>query len=175
MKQRYWVWGLGVSGLAKHQASSSELRPHPTPDTPHPARPGAIVLVPEIALTPQTVGRFIGRFNDVAVLHSGLTPAQRHAQWRRIRDGQANIVVGARSAVFAPLADPRLIIVDEEHESSYKQDQLPRYHARDVAIKRAQMLGIPVVLGVGDAESGEFYNAVGSGVSGLGSSQKKPR
>jgi primosomal protein N' (replication factor Y) (superfamily II helicase) len=135
------------------------------------AAPSAIVLVPEIALTPQTVGRFLSRFDSVAVLHSGLTPAQRHAQWRRVRDGQANIVVGARSAVFAPLANLRLIIVDEEHESSYKQDQLPRYHARDVAIKRAQALGVPVVLGSATPSLESYYNAVGrrSGVVGLGS------
>ena len=132
----------------------------PDPCTQSPP-PGTIVLVPEIALTPQTVGRFLGRFNDVAVLHSGLTPAQRHAQWRRIRDGQANIVVGARSAVFAPLANLKLIIVDEEHESSYKQDQLPRYHARDVAIKRAQSLGIPVVLGSATPSLESYCNAVG--------------
>ena len=124
-------------------------------------QPGAIVLVPEIALTPQTVGRFISRFDSVAVLHSGLTAAQRHAQWRRVRDGEANIVVGARSAVFAPLNNLRLIIVDEEHESSYKQDQLPRYHARDVAIKRAQSLDIPVVLGSATPSLESYFNAVG--------------
>ena len=102
--------------------------------------------------------------------------AQRHAQWRRIRDGEANIVVGARSAVFAPLKNLRLIIVDEEHESSYKQDQLPRYHARDVAIKRAQSLGIPVVLGSATPSLESYYNAVGSGlgsrVSGVGKQEK---
>ncbi|MEX0885076.1 MAG: primosomal protein N' [Phycisphaeraceae bacterium] len=108
---------------------------------------GVIILVPEIALTPQTVARFVARFDTVAVLHSGLTASQRHAQWRRIRAGDASIVVGARSAVFAPLVNPRLIIVDEEHESSYKQDQAPRYHARDVAIRRAQQHNIPIVLG----------------------------
>ncbi|MEM1208406.1 MAG: primosomal protein N' [Planctomycetota bacterium] len=117
---------------------------------------GAIVLVPEIALTPQTVGRFVARLGQagdggasggVAVLHSGLTPAQRHAQWQRVRRGEARVVVGARSAVFAPMRDVGLIVVDEEHESSYKQDQLPRYHARDVAIKRGQMAGAAVVLG----------------------------
>ncbi|MEO0965958.1 MAG: primosomal protein N' [Planctomycetota bacterium] len=117
---------------------------------------GAIVLVPEIALTPQTVGRFVARLGQagegrasggVAVLHSGLTPAQRHAQWQRVRRGDARVVVGARSAVFAPMRDVGLIVVDEEHESSYKQDQLPRYHARDVAIKRGQMAGAAVVLG----------------------------
>ena len=147
--------GAGGSQNILSESSISDLRMG--------SKPGAIVLVPEIALTPQTVGRFLGRFNDVAVLHSGLTPAQRHAQWRRIRDGQANIVVGARSAVYAPLANLRLIIVDEEHESSYKQDQLPRYHARDVAIKRAQMLGIPVVLGSATPSLESYFNATGIG------------
>ena len=120
---------------------------------------GAIVLVPEIALTPQTVERFCCRYDGVAVLHSGLSASQRHDQWRRIRQGQAHIVVGARSAVFAPLTNIGLIIVDEEHESSYKQDQLPRYHARDVAIKRAQILGIPVVLGSATPSLESYYNA----------------
>jgi len=123
--------------------------------------PGIIVLVPEIALTPQTVGRFLGRFTDgsVAVLHSGLTAAQRHTQWRRIRDGEAHIVVGARSAIFAPLPNLRLIIVDEEHESSYKQDQLPRYHARDVAVRRGQLLDIPVILGSATPSLESYHNA----------------
>jgi len=138
--------------------------PSPSPDlsvSPPLPPPGIIVLVPEIALTPQTVGRFIGRLGAerVAVLHSGLTAAQRHQQWRRIRDGTAHVVVGARSAIFAPLADPRLIIVDEEHDPSYKQDQLPRYHARDVAIKRAQLLGIPVVLGSATPSLESYCNA----------------
>ncbi len=158
--------GLGsdVSGLIRKKSPNPELPPDPkpqTPDPPPPGAPGAIILVPEIALTPQTVGRFLSRFDSVAVLHSGLTPAQRHAQWRRVRDGQAHIVVGARSAVFAPLTNLRLIIVDEEHESSYKQDQLPRYHARDVAIKRAQSLGIPVVLGSATPSLESYFNAVG--------------
>ncbi|MEM7682374.1 MAG: primosomal protein N' [Planctomycetota bacterium] len=108
---------------------------------------GALVLVPEIALTPQTVARFVGRFDRVAVLHSGLSAAQRHAEWRRIHAGEVEIVIGARSAVFAPLPDLRLIVVDEEHDGSYKQDQAPRYHGRDVAIRRAQRLGVPIVLG----------------------------
>lgn len=107
----------------------------------------ALVLVPEIALTPQTVSRFLGRFERVAVLHSALTATQRHQQWRLIADGQAEVVVGARSAVFAPLPLLKLIVVDEEHEPSYKQDTTPRYHGRDVAIKQAHMLGIPVILG----------------------------
>ena len=107
-----------------------------------------LVLVPEIALTPQTVGRFAARFGaGVAVLHSGLTPGQRHAHWRRVSEGASRIVVGARSAVFAPLPRLDLVIVDEEHDTGYKQDQLPRYHGRDVAVKRAQMAGCPVVLG----------------------------
>lgn len=131
---------------------------------------GAIVLVPEIALTPQTVGRFLTRFgpDTVAVLHSGLTAAQRHAQWRRIESGSARIVVGARSAVFAPLPNLQLIIVDEEHDSSYKQDQLPRYHARDVAIKRAQTADVPVVLGSATPSLESYANAVGFGGSDLG-------
>ena len=120
---------------------------------------GAVVLVPEIALTPQTVARFVGRFDDVAVLHSGLTDAQRHEQWRSIHDGRKRIVVGARSAIFAPLSALGLIVVDEEHESSYKQDQLPRYHARDVAIKRAQLRGIPVVLGSATPSLESYFNA----------------
>ncbi|MCC7145768.1 MAG: primosomal protein N' [Phycisphaeraceae bacterium] len=123
------------------------------------ALPGAIVLVPEIALTPQTVARFYGRFGaTVAVLHSGLSAAQRHEQWRRIRTGQARIVVGARSAIFAPLANLAVIIVDEEHDGSYKQDQLPRYHARDVAVRRAQLLDIPVVLGSATPSLESYYN-----------------
>ncbi len=121
---------------------------------------GAIVLVPEIALTPQTSARFRDRFGeDVAVLHSGLTASQRHAQWRRIRNGEVRIVVGARSAVFAPLSSVGLIIVDEEHDSSYKQDQLPRYQARDVAIKRAQLCGAAVVLGSATPSIESYYNA----------------
>lgn len=109
----------------------------------------AIVLVPEIALTPQTAGRFTRRFGGarVAVLHSGLSAAQRHREWRRIAGGEASVVVGARSAVFAPVEDLGLIVVDEEHDTSYKQDRLPRYNARDVAVKRGQLAGVPVVLG----------------------------
>jgi len=118
------------------------------------ARATALVLVPEISLTPQTAGRFTARFralgpNAVAVLHSGLTASQRHKQWMRAgnHQGGARVVVGARSAVFAPLEHVKLIVVDEEHAGDYKQDQLPRYHGRDVAIKRGQIEGCPVVLG----------------------------
>ncbi len=99
---------------------------------------GAIVLVPEIALTPQIVGRFIERFGDtVAVLHSQLRPAQRYAEWRRLREGEARVCVGPRSAVFAPIDDLGLIVVDEEHDASYKHEGDPRYDARDVAAERA--------------------------------------
>lgn len=107
----------------------------------------AIVLVPEIALTPQLVGRFQQRFGaDVAVLHSGLSAGERRDEWLKLRDGKAHIAVGARSAVFAPLTDIRLIIVDEEHESSYKQEESPRYDAREVALQRANRHGAAVVL-----------------------------
>jgi len=118
----------------------------------------AIVLVPEIALTPQTAARFISRFKHVAILHSGLTAAQRHQQWGLIRDGWARVVVGARSAIFAPLDNLGLIIVDEEHDSSYKQDQLPRYHARDVAVMRAHKLGATVVLGSATPSLESYHN-----------------
>ncbi len=109
---------------------------------------GAIVLVPEIALTPQIVGRFIERFGDtVAVLHSRLTPAQRYAEWRRLREGDARVCVGPRSAVFAPIENLGLIVVDEEHDASYKHEGDPRYDARDVAAERAERCGAVLVLG----------------------------
>ena len=107
----------------------------------------AIVLLPEIALTTQTIGRFSKRFERIAVMHSQLTGPQRNAQWRKIKKDRADVVIGARSAVFAPLSDPGLIIIDEEHESSYKQDTVPRYNARDVAIKRAQLAEALCLLG----------------------------
>ena len=107
----------------------------------------AIVLVPEIALTPQTERRFIERFGSVSVLHSGMTSVRRHQQWRQIAEGKANVIVGARSAIFAPVPNLGLIVVDEEHEGSYKQDQSPRYHGRDVAIKRAHQSNITIILG----------------------------
>lgn len=107
----------------------------------------AIVMVPEIALTPQTERRFIERFGAVSVLHSGMTQVRRNQQWRQIAEGRANVIVGARSAVFAPVPNLGLIVVDEEHEGSYKQDQSPRYHGRDVAIKRAHNANISIILG----------------------------
>ena len=108
----------------------------------------AIVLVPEIALTPQTVGRFKAVFGDrVAVLHSALSDGERYDEWRSLRAGEKQIVVGARSAVFAPLANLGAIVVDEEHESSYKQADAPRYHAREVAVVRARIEGAVCLLG----------------------------
>ncbi len=107
----------------------------------------AIVLVPEISLTPQTVARFRSRFDHVAVLHSHLSNVERHAQWREIASGRIQVIVGARSAIFAPTPHLGLIVIDEEHDASFKQDSLPRYHARDVALQRARMENVPVVLG----------------------------
>jgi len=109
---------------------------------------GAIVLVPEIALTPQTVRRFRGVFgDDIAVLHSALSDGERADAWRRIRRGERRVVVGARSAIFAPVPALGLLVLDEEHESSYKNGEAPRYHARDVAFVRARLEGAAVVLG----------------------------
>ncbi|MGD7651524.1 DEAD/DEAH box helicase, partial [Ralstonia pseudosolanacearum] len=108
----------------------------------------AIVLVPEIALTPQMVAWLHGRFGgDAAVLHSALSAGERFDEWRRIRSGEARVVIGARSAIFAPLQDIGVIVVDEEHEPSYKQDDSPRYNARDVAVLRGAIEGARVVLG----------------------------
>src|SRR5207248_4382608 len=109
---------------------------------------GALALVPEIALTPQLAGRFRARFGDeVAVLHSGLTDRERLAEWHRVRDGRAGIVVGARSAVFAPVRELGVVVVDEEHEPSYKQEDRLRYHARDLALVRARDAQAVAVLG----------------------------
>jgi primosomal protein N' (replication factor Y) (superfamily II helicase) len=107
----------------------------------------AIVLVPEISLTPQTIRRFRRRFPRVAVLHSHLSDAERHRHWRSIASGEVQVVVGARSAIFAPARRLGLIVIDEEHESTFKQETTPRYHARDVAVKRAQLEQVPVLLG----------------------------
>jgi primosomal protein N' (replication factor Y) (superfamily II helicase) len=109
---------------------------------------GGIILVPEIALTPQLVGRFSRRFpGKVAILHSDLKDRERYEQWDRVRKGEAQVVVGARSAVFAPVKNLGVIIVDEEHETSFKQEDSFRYHARDMAVARAQWFGAKVVLG----------------------------
>jgi len=125
---------------------------------------GAIVLVPEISLTPQTVERFKARFSSgklqtlVAVLHSHLSAGERHDEWHKIRQGRARIVIGARSAIFAPVEPLGLIIVDEEHEHTYKQEEAPRYHARDVAIMRGQMESAVVVLGSATPSMESYYN-----------------
>jgi primosomal protein N' (replication factor Y) len=124
----------------------------------------AIVLVPEIALTPQTVRRFTARFKGVAILHSGLTATERHRYWQMIATGHAQVVVGARSAIFAPVPDLGIIVVDEEHEASYEQDQIPRYNARDVAIKRGQLEGCPVLLGSATPSLETYARVQGSGV-----------
>ncbi|HEU5070604.1 MAG TPA: primosomal protein N' [Verrucomicrobiae bacterium] len=125
---------------------------------------GAIVLVPEISLTPQTVERFKARFSHgpnqtlVAVLHSHLSAGERHDEWHKIRQGRARIVIGARSAIFAPVEPLGLIIVDEEHEHTYKQEEAPRYHARDVAVVRGQREDAVVVLGSATPSLESFYN-----------------
>lgn len=120
----------------------------------------AIVLVPEISLTPQMVERFKARFGDrVAVMHSRLSDGERYDEWRKIREGRASVVVGARSAVFAPFDRLGLIIMDEEHESSYKQEETPKYHARDVAVHRASMIGAAVILGSATPSLESYYAA----------------
>ena len=109
---------------------------------------GALVLVPEIALTPQLSGRFRARFgDDVALLHSGLSPRERHAEWLRLRRGEARICVGVRSAVFAPVQDLAVLVVDEEHDGSFKQEDGPPYHARDLAVVRGKIEDAVVILG----------------------------
>ncbi|WP_127584328.1 primosomal protein N' [Paenibacillus koleovorans] len=118
----------------------------------------AIVLVPEISLTPQMVERFKGRFgNQVAVLHSRLSTGERYDEWRKIGLGQVRVAIGARSAVFAPFTKIGLIIIDEEHESSYKQEESPKYHARDVAVARARRHGAAVVLGSATPSLESYY------------------
>jgi len=107
----------------------------------------AIVLVPEISLTPQTIRRFASRFSSIAVLHSHLTDAERHGHWQQIASGAVQVVVGARSAIFAPTPHLGLIVIDEEHETSFKQDSTPRYHAREVARRRAELEKVPLILG----------------------------
>jgi len=131
----------------------------------------ALVLVPEISLTPQTAARLMGRFPEkrIAILHSALTKSQRHQQWSLVADGKADIVIGARSAVFAPIppGQLKLIIVDEEHDSSFKQDSAPRYHGRDVAIRRAWMSSCPIVLGSATPSMESWWNARHRNISTL--------
>lgn len=119
----------------------------------------AIVLVPEISLTPQTVRRFRQRFGAVAVLHSHLTDSERHVEWSRIASGAVRVVIGARSAVFAPLPHLGLIVIDEEQETSFKQETAPRYHAREVALFRARQEKIPLVLGSATPSLESWFHA----------------
>ncbi len=120
----------------------------------------ALLLVPEIGLTPGTAAQMVAAFgSEVALLHSQLTPDERAEQWHRIRRGDARIVIGTRSAVFAPMPELGLILVDEEHDSSYKQEETPRYHARDVAVMRAKLLGCAVVLGSATPSLESWNNA----------------
>src|SRR6266513_262880 len=124
----------------------------------------AIVLVPEISLTPQTVERFKSRFaesqDDVAVLHSHLSEGERHDEWHKVHSGRARIVIGARSAVFAPLKNLGLIVVDEENETSYKQEEAPRYHARDVAVVRTKIEKCVVLLGSATPSLESYHNTL---------------
>jgi primosomal protein N' (replication factor Y) len=120
----------------------------------------SLLLVPEIGLTPAMAAQLFGAFGDrVALLHSALTPDERAEQWHRIRKGEASVIVGTRSAVFAPVQQLGLIIVDEEHDSSYKQEENPRYHARDVAVMRAKLAGISIVLGSATPSLESWHNA----------------
>ncbi len=120
----------------------------------------ALLLVPEIGLTPAVASQFFARFGDqVAILHSAFSGWQRAEQWRRIRRGEARVVIGTRSGVFAPVPDLGLVIVDEEHESSYKQDEMPRYHGRNVGVMRAMRAGATVVLGSATPSLESRYNA----------------
>lgn len=121
---------------------------------------GCIVLVPEISLTPQAVERFKSRFKDeVALFHSRLTPGQKYREWKKLKDGICHIVVGARSAIFSPIQNLGLIIVDEEHDSSYKQQDVPRYNAVDVAIMRARLNSAVVVLGGATPSLDSYFKA----------------
>jgi primosomal protein N' (replication factor Y) len=119
----------------------------------------ALVLVPEISLTPQTIRAFRGRCGDIAVLHSHMHESQRGGHWRRIYHGKVHVVVGARSAIFAPTRKLGLIVIDEEHEASFKQETTPRYHARDVAVMRARLENIPILLGSATPSLESWHNA----------------
>ena len=126
----------------------------------HESGRGVLVLVPEIALTPAVAATFRAAFADrVAIQHSGLSDGERHDQWQRIRRGHVDVVVGTRSAVFAPVEDVGLIVVDEEHDGSYKQDESPRYHGRDVAVVRARQAGALIVLGSATPSMESYHNA----------------
>jgi primosomal protein N' (replication factor Y) len=144
----------GVTGSGKTEVYLSAI------DTALAAGRGALLLVPEIALTPAMAGQFFARFGDrVAILHSAFSDSERAEQWRKIRSGDAGVVVGTRSGVFAPVRNLGLIVVDEEHDQSYKQEETPRYNGRDVAIVRAKAGGACVVLGSATPSLESRYNA----------------
>lgn len=144
----------GITGSGKTEVYIELIRSYLLDDK------GVIFLIPEIALTPQMVDRFDSSFGDeLAIQHSQLSGAQRFAQWQRIRSGKCRIIIGARSAIFAPVPNLGLIIVDEEHEQSYKQDNAPRYQARDLAVVRAQMENAQIVLGSATPALESWYNA----------------
>jgi primosomal protein N' (replication factor Y) len=144
----------GVTGSGKTEVYLTAI------ETALAAGRSALLLVPEIALTPQMAGQFFARFGDrVAILHSAFTDVERTEQWRRIRSGSARVVVGTRSGVFAPVQDLGLIVVDEEHDGSYKQEETPRYNGRDVAIMRAQQANACVVLGSATPSLESRHNA----------------
>jgi primosomal protein N' (replication factor Y) len=133
----------------------------------------AIVLVPEISLTPQTRSRFQSRFSRVTVLHSHLSDAERHWHWQQIARGDVQVVVGARSAVFAPVPQLGLIVIDEEHDGSFKQGEAPRYHARDVALQRAAMESVPLVLGSATPSLESWHRATQAQSAGEGNLKPK--
>lgn len=144
----------GITGSGK-----TEVYMHAIEETSKNGKSG-IVLVPEIALTPQLISRFVARFGErVAVLHSGLTPSERRQEWVRIREGRADVIIGVRAAVFAPVQNLGIIVIDEEHEHSYKQEDGFRYNARDLAIMRAKLSAAVVVLGSATPSLESYYNA----------------
>ncbi|NIT03108.1 MAG: DEAD/DEAH box helicase, partial [Candidatus Latescibacteria bacterium] len=121
----------------------------------------SLILIPEISLTPQLLDRVRQRFGEkIGVFHSGLTPAERWAQWWRILRGEVDVVIGARSAVFAPIPDLGLIVVDEEHDPSYKQEEGVRYNGRDIAVVRGKLAGCPVILGSATPAVESFQNVL---------------
>ena len=121
----------------------------------------AIILVPEISLTPQMIDRFIARFNkdEIAVLHSKLSIGERYDEWNKIKENKAKIIIGARSAIFAPVKRLGIIIIDEEHDSSYKSEASPKYNAKEIAKKIAKKTKIPLLLGSATPDLITFYNA----------------
>ncbi len=154
-QNRFEVFLLhGITGSGKTQVYIDAIRNTLAQDK------DAMMLVPEIALTPQAVARFQANFgNLIAVLHSHMSTGERYDAWRRVHRGEARVVIGARSAVFAPVKNLGLIVVDEEHEGSYKQDKAPRYHARDVAVVRAKMSSAAILLGSATPSIESYTNA----------------